>query len=329
MSPTDNAFDKFNDDLKLDPAEKRTAEERHNTITEQLRLLGLVIAGFLQGSLARKTMIKPLRDVDKVLILSKALAIHHVANGAHAIAAIMVDAIRKLYPEAEIEIKRHAVTLDFGKDTFCFDMVFAYEFDDGTGDVDIMDTKTGGWKRSNTRSLIRVVQDRNKASEETFVPLVRELKFLVRDKLEIDLPGLHVESLAYALIPAQCRFNAGVTKVLTDAPSLLRSGYADPTGVDKILWTKAKPEAREAAAAKFEALAKLALVAEQHTATGEHSKAIATWYQIFGEPFPKPDSDSRGVLAQAFTGAGITTAGTVSRVRPQVTPPVTRAWAPR
>lgn len=220
------------------------------------------------------------------------MAIHHVADGAHVVAAIMVEAIRKLYPEAEVEIKRHAVTLDFGKDTFCFDMVFAYEFDDGTGDVDIMDTKTGGWKRSNTRSLIRVVQDRNKTSEGAFVPLVRELKFLVRDKLGIDLPGLHVESLVYALILGQCRFSAGVTKVLTDAPSLLRSGYADPTGVDKILWTKATAEVREAAAAKFEALSKPALVAEQHSAAGEHSKAIAIWHQIFGDPFPMPETDS-------------------------------------
>ena len=99
--------------------------------------------------------------------------------------------------------------------------------------------------------------------------------------------------------------------------------------MDKILWTKATAEVREAAAAKFEALAKLALVAEQHSAAGEHSKAVAIWHQIFGDPFPMPETDSRAVLAQAFTGAGITTAGTVSRVRPQVTPPVTRAWAPR
>ena len=67
------AFEKFDDALKLNPADRGRAEKCHNEITLLLKAKGLIIGAFLQGSLARKTMIPPLRDVDKVVILAEAL----------------------------------------------------------------------------------------------------------------------------------------------------------------------------------------------------------------------------------------------------------------
>ena len=60
--------------LQLDPAERQAARRLHNDVTSHLSEAGLVAGSFLQGSFARKTMLSPLHDVDKVVILRSGLA---------------------------------------------------------------------------------------------------------------------------------------------------------------------------------------------------------------------------------------------------------------
>lgn len=59
------AFDRLDEALRLDRGELAEARAFHDQITQQLKELGLIRDAFLQGSLARKTMVAPLRDVDK------------------------------------------------------------------------------------------------------------------------------------------------------------------------------------------------------------------------------------------------------------------------
>ena len=93
---------------------------------------------------------------------------------------------------------------DLGEDNFSFDVVPAFEVGDGTGDVWIMDLgkdlNGDGWKRSNTRELIRVVQKRNQDTSGHFVHNARHVKHFVRVKLDGLIPGLHVESIAFTCI---------------------------------------------------------------------------------------------------------------------------------
>ena len=73
------AFVRLRENIKLDPAELARAITIHNKVTEYLKSIGLIVAAFLQGSLARKTMINPLRDIDKVVLL--AVDYRKVPNG--------------------------------------------------------------------------------------------------------------------------------------------------------------------------------------------------------------------------------------------------------
>ena len=62
----DNSFTKLDEDLNLAPFVRQKAQTLHNTIRDDLTEAGLIAGGFLQGSFARKTMLKPLKDVDIV-----------------------------------------------------------------------------------------------------------------------------------------------------------------------------------------------------------------------------------------------------------------------
>lgn len=69
MFTTKSAFADFDAALNLDPAERVRAQNRHRRITDVLKKAEVVEGTFLQGSFARKTMPKPLKDVDMVVLI--------------------------------------------------------------------------------------------------------------------------------------------------------------------------------------------------------------------------------------------------------------------
>ena len=126
MSTTvSQAFAALRDTIKLDPAEYQRAIAVHNAVTAYLKDAGLITGAFLQGSLARKTMIAPLRDVDKVVLL--AVDYTKIPNGQQIAAEKIAAALKAMYPALEPEIGKHCVMLDFGETTFSFDIVPAVD----------------------------------------------------------------------------------------------------------------------------------------------------------------------------------------------------------
>src|SRR5437870_13221021 len=119
---TTEAFDLFDESLKLDPKERAAAEKCHNEVSELLRSVGLIVCAFLQGSFARKTMIRPLRDIDKIVVLAprlRALTPDQVMDAIQRVLAAR-------YPDVTFRRTRHALQVDFGPTTFYFDIVPAW-----------------------------------------------------------------------------------------------------------------------------------------------------------------------------------------------------------
>jgi hypothetical protein len=55
----DEAFEVFDEKLKLNPIERAGVIRLHNEITAVLVAAGVIVRAFLQGSFARKTMLGP------------------------------------------------------------------------------------------------------------------------------------------------------------------------------------------------------------------------------------------------------------------------------
>jgi hypothetical protein len=68
----DAAFAAFDESLNLDPRERELAQQVHNDMRAAVSVDGLVVDSFLQGSFARKAMLKPLK-ADIVLLINPAL----------------------------------------------------------------------------------------------------------------------------------------------------------------------------------------------------------------------------------------------------------------
>lgn len=320
---TSEAFDEFDDALKLDPTQRAEAEKIHSEITSILRDKGLIISAFLQGSFARKTMIAPLRDVDKVVILDPSLAGLTPDEAMDRIQAALTLA----YPEVTFDRTRHSLQIDFGEDSFYFDTVPAWETTTNDDDVCIANRSTDGWERSNTRELIRVVAKRNNDTNGDFIHQVRMGKQAIKQLLDGIIPGLHVESWAYIEVTEPIAHDEALTLILEAGARLLGGTYTDPTGVDTIsarlkadVIAQAKPVLTEAARRAREARAL--------TDAGDHNEAIRIWHSILGDCFPTPEAqDDATALRNAFHGGAVTSAGGVSSTSAgRQTARPTRSW---
>lgn len=316
------AFDRFDDELKLDPAERARTETCHNEITALLIGCALIIKAFLQGSFARKTMISPLRDIDKVVILAESLR----GLTPDQVMDRMQTMLANRYPDVTFERTRHSLKLDFGDDSFCFDVVPAWETTTDDDDVLIANRDTDQWDRSNTRELIRVVAERNKQTNGRFVHVVRMIKHLVVHYMNEIVPGLHAESIAYLAVMTSMTYADACIAVLDTGARVLAEGYSDPTGKDRIS-DRLSVEERSRAQDAFRVAASRAREAHQLAQAGDHDNALRVWYDLFGDPFPEPAGQALGAALATAAAGSVTSAGHPSATtRGRQSAPPTRSW---
>lgn len=320
---TTDAFDEYDENLKLDPKGRAAAEKVHNDITSLLISQRLIIWAFLQGSFRRKTMIAPLRDVDKVVILHPDLAGLTPDEAMDRIQQVL----QAKYPDATFDRSRHSLKIDFGPDSFYFDIVPAWETNTDDDDVCIANRDTGGWDRSNTRELIRVVAERNMDTGGAFIHQARMGKQVIKHLLDGVIPGLHVESWAFLTIAEAIAHDEALAQILEMGASLLGNTYTEPTGVD-LISSRLQPDVIAQAKPVLETAARRAREARQLADAGDHNEAIRIWHSLCGDCFPAPEEqDVATALGRSFQGGAVTTSGTVSTTRSgaQTSRPV-RPW---
>ncbi|MET9792091.1 MULTISPECIES: nucleotidyltransferase [Streptomyces] len=330
---TKGAFGTFDNELNLDGSERVSAQERHSEITEYLVGAGLAIATFLQGSFARKTMLKPLKDVDMVIRMHPRLEkiLRSPGGPAHAMHLIR-GIIAEKYPDALFDVKdapAHALQVTFNDLDFTFDLVPALDADDGEI-VYIADRDNDTWEWSNTRTLNRIISTRNQATGERFVHQIRMLKSYKKDHLLLDdTCGLLWEAFAYEAITGQLEHSEALAATLAHAAQAVTGAVFDPTGVDDLTskWTTAE---RRAYATALATAAQRAAEARRLEEDGQHSAAIEIWHDLIGDPFPEAVAQSAAEALRALAAGSVTSTGrAITSPRGQQPARPARSWRTR
>ena len=151
----DDSFAKLDESLNLEPKVRQKAQTLHNDHPRGTSPRPGIIAGsFLQGSFARKTMLKPLKDVDIVCLLPEHRweQLRGRDGPGTAMESFKAPIIGR-WPEVQFDVgdkpagKAMRVTLP--DVDFTIDLVPA--FDQEGGYILIGDRFEGTWEPSNTR----------------------------------------------------------------------------------------------------------------------------------------------------------------------------------
>ena len=310
-STVGGAFNSYDDTLNLDPRERARAQKRHQDLTALLLASGLVTLTFLQGSFARKTMRKPLKDVDMVVVLAERLRADLERPGGPARAMEMLRRIvAGAYPSASFDAdgpSAHALQITFADLPFTFDLVPALAGDDGEI-VHIANRELDRWEWSNARTLNRVVSERNVRTDGRFVHQVRMGKALKDRYPDLDLCGLAYEALAHDSIFVAQPHDLAVAELLRHASTAVLGKILEPTGVEDLTadWDD---DQRQRYAQRFASLARRADEAVRLRADGAEPAAVDVWRTVFGDDFPAAPPQSASDALAALGGGSITSAG--------------------
>lgn len=302
----DNSFTQLDTNLNLDPKVREQAQALHNTIRTVLAESGLIAGSFLQGSFARKTMPKPLKDVDIVCLLpTHAREELRGPEGPARAMESFKDPIAERWPAVQFDVgdKPSGKALRVTVKNVAFDIDLVPAFDQEDGYVLIGDRFERLWEPSNTRIQRKLVSDRNQATGGRFVHQVRQAKQLTKNHDDLEFVcGIVVESLAYATIDRELPDKAAIALLLDHAQAAVNGPVLEPAGDDDVTakWTI---QERQAAVRAFAHAADKAAETLALEGAGDMDAAIDVWHSLFGEPFPPAPSRSP-LSALAVFGAG-------------------------
>lgn len=326
-----DAFSRFDQNISIDLAERQAAESRHREVEEIIMAAGLGDSTFMQGSFARKTMRKPLKDVDVVILLPQRMAKQWKtpagAVGVHELfRKPLLDHYGSRVGFDETAQAGKALQLSFTDVEFTIDLVAAFAVPNSEW-IEIADRHEGRWVLSNTQALLRVVRERNLHTNGQFIHHVRMVKEMKAHHAELDkVCGLVIESLTFAAVTGVMPHSRAVAATVSHAAAAVLGAVLDPTGVDDLSakWTQKE---RRTYAQVFAAAATRAEEALRLERNGQITPAIEVWSDVLGADFPlaAPQSSSDAIAALVSgsvtsTGRAIASASGAVRTRP------TRAW---
>lgn len=302
-----SAFDNLDEVLKLDPNGRKKAQDRHKQVRDCLSDAGLTSGGFLQGSFARATMLKPLKDVDTVNLVAPAWReVAEALGGVQKMFDQFQAAVQDEWPTAEFDVDKRAgkaLAVTFSDCTFTVDICAALPT--GNDDFVLLGDRDADeqWQPSLTRKLNRLVAQRNQETDGVFVHQVRVLKTLkhLHDDLK-DIDGIVFESVAYWSITSKMQFADAIAHALRQGSQLLERPMNDPANEGDLTesWSEQK---RGKVVRAFERLAEQAEAALSAARSDDLDAALASWRGVVGSDFGGKLATSESAL-QSWNTSG-------------------------
>ncbi len=290
------AFEDFRKALEIDQDTIDKAIELHEKARKALkdRLEGHK-RSFLSGSYPRNTRLDPLDDIDIVAVVESTDPWDDDPQKAMEAAG---EAVRPDFPGCTIRLGVHAVKVT-PKDPpipgVHLDIVVARESGDGTV-LEISEREPeSNWKKSDPEAHAAALSKANDAWKKRLKPTIKQIKHWNRNATGDPLRSFLIEALALRIFTgggdltaaqmAQKFFNEAKDAICTPTRSpAVPDGHVDGD------MTEAEREAHSKRLSKASDTADDAIAAEE---AGDESAAQEIWYDLFGDPFPKPDKDER------------------------------------
>lgn len=310
-----DAFKDFAHELEIDKATIKEAQRLHEAARDALEAdLSGCERTILSGSYRRNTRLEPLNDIDIIAIVESTSPWHDDPRTAVADAG---DIVTGVFAGSRCELGYHAAKIrDISStiDDVHIDVVVARETGDGTIlEISELDP-ANDWIASDPEAHAEALHRANANWGDRVVPVIKMIKHWNRQEpnKERRVPSFLVEAIALHAFPGSRSmevpemvhryFDFAADKVLTPT-----SNPAVPNGYVDGLMEGSRRDELSRRLRRAATTAQEALDIESNDDAGAHE----IWYGLFGDPFPKPDTDARAkqVASMLRDNKGATIAG--------------------
>ncbi|MGC4083666.1 MAG: nucleotidyltransferase domain-containing protein [Vicinamibacterales bacterium] len=281
---------------RLEPTDKQKDDARTKHLGVRLALNEKLWLSsvFLSGSYGRSTMIRPPSDIDLFVVLDwqkYSNDYFYAPDGPSKVLERFHSILKAAYSTTSIRKDHPAVVLNFS--TYGFDVVPALTRPQGG--YYVLSRDRSGWVPTDPSKHAEHTTARNKATDGSFVQVVKMMKAWNRDKNYGRLRGFHLEvETGFAwpkkqnsdqlevvgynrhALPTVFRVMASTLNYRTHDPAGLSGEIDGYLSADQRKWTQ---ERLLAAAAQADR-------AVQHERNQRTEWAIGAWRDIFGDNFP-------------------------------------------
>lgn len=322
------AFDAFRrNTVDLDPNQTAVARASRDNLVDQLVALGGKVVGFPQltgkhmyfGSFARRTKIRPIDDIDIMILLDgegtrlkpgysslyeywlriedKTAPLAAFPDDCGYVNSTRVlnrirDSLKSVsqYSSAEIHKTQQAVTLNLKSYSWVFDVVPAIGVKGENGTVCyIIPDGFGDWIKTDPRVDQKNITDANDEHDLEFIPTMRVLKYWNGRTSKPRLPSYYFETLVintFRYAPTIQSFPLAVKYFFQVAPTYLTSSCPDPKGLGPDLDEDIERSTKEKVEEAMKKAADDAWYAVYYQQRGYQKDAINRWSDVFGPQFP-------------------------------------------
>lgn len=295
----DQSFQKFLTNLNPTDKQRQRIQKTRDTIDavlvndDRIFLNTQKQISFLTGSYSRKTIIRPIDDID--LYVRVHYGKHAEGQSPMSILRLMVSAIRKRYPNnTKVNIDAPCVVVRFLD--YKFEIVPAVGYSDNPDLYNIPAPGSKEWMQCYPNVPDKWLSACNHANNSLFIPLIKMLKQWNRHN-KVGLKSFHLELLTEKVFGAVTDIYSYPQGILdwiycvkmwlweNNYPFVLEPGKKY-TCVDEYLYEK--PLRLRIVRNKFDAALKKAERAWNFYSKGRYSAAKRVWNQMFGSKFPVP-----------------------------------------
>lgn len=285
MPTIPQAFDQLVRNLELTPREQEEATRQQNVLRNHLRANLTIVHDFIGGSYGRRTAIRPLKDIDLVLVLDEVKHGTLRSDPPQKVLALVRQALVRAYPNAAPPREQgRSVNITFRGTDIGYDLVPAFRH--ASGGYQLPDQERGSWIRSDPDLHRKACITANQAAGNMLNPLIKMAKAL-NARHHRPLRSFHLEVMAYSAFTGRpAAFDTGLHRLILHLADRVQRSCPDPStygpNIDQGMDSESRGKIRRA----LQGWAQIAEQAIHARERGDHGAAHAAWSSLFGPLYP-------------------------------------------